>query len=111
MENLIYTAVVLGNLTENNASAPGAVAGVVHQLHTLDSTLTEMAAEEDRSGIDHTDATERLFEKAKELVASLPLSNKVELYYTDELGPDQNGRLRLEIPGTPWDGDAPLYFR
>lgn len=110
MENLIYTAVVLGNLAENNASAPGAIAAAVRKLHALDSKITEIAAEEDRSGIDHTDATERLFEQAGELVANLRLFNKAELYYTDELASGQKGRLRLEITGTPWDADAPLYF-
>jgi len=110
MENVLYTAVVLGNLLENNASAPGVAASAIKKLYEIDRQLAEMVAEEDRSGIDHTDASERLMVQAQALVGQLRLANKAELFFCDEQAPGQNGRLRLEIPGTPWDADAPLYF-
>ena len=110
MENALYTAVVLGNLLDNNASAPGVAASAIKKLYEIDRQLAEMAAEEDRSGIDHTDASERLMDQAQALLETLPLAHKAELFYSDEQAPEQSGRLRLEIPGTPWDADAPLYF-
>ena len=110
MENLIYTTAVLGTLIESTADAPGHLASVMRRLNKLDAKITEMVAEEDRSGIDHTEAVEQYLVQAEELVANLRLGAKVELYFTDELAEGQNGRLRLEIPNSAWDGASPLYL-
>lgn len=111
MTHLVHTAAVLGSLADDSHAATGKVSAVVCQLFEFDKQLIIFADEEDKSGIDHTDETEEILNKAEALVDGLDLACPVQLYFNDELPEGVSGRLRLEIPGTYWDLDAPLYFQ
>lgn len=111
MTHLVHTTAVLGHLSDDSAASLGKVVAVICQLFEFDKQLALFAEEEDKSGIDHTDESEDILNKAEALVDSLELGYPIELYYVDIQPEGVKGRLRLEIPGTYWDFDAPLYFQ
>lgn len=110
MSNVIYTAAVMGSLCNCGAEKPGIIASVLAKLVEIDAKLTRFAEEEDKSGIDHTAESEELLEMAAGAVERLDGILAVEVYYNDEIPQGAKGRLRLELPGTPWDSAAPLFL-
>jgi len=107
----ILTAVALGTICDDNFHHLMRIATALRELSEIDERLMRFAIEEDESGIDHTDETEDLFERAGQIIDDFPpLAAEVFLYYNDEVSEDSPGRIRLEIPGTPWDANQPLQF-
>lgn len=107
----ILTAVALGTICDDNFHHLMRIATALRELSEIDERLMRFAIEEDESGIDHTDETEDLFERAGQIIDDFPpLAAEIFLYYNDEVSEDSPGRIRLEIPGTPWDANQPLQF-
>lgn len=107
----IWAAAALGHLCDDQPHHLSRIATAVCQLVDIDERLMRLAIEEDQNGIDHTDETEDLFEHAGQIIEKLPpLDGEVFLYYNDEIDEESPGRIRLEIPGTPWDVNQPLQF-
>lgn len=107
----ILTAVALGKICDDNFHHLMRIATALRELSEIDERLMRFAIEEDESGIDHTDETEDLFQRAGQIIDDFPpLAGEIFLYYNDEVSEDSPGRIRLEIPGTPWDANQPLQF-
>jgi len=108
---LIKMSVALGSLSDGTPDAITRLAAAVSRFAELDKSLMTYAIDEDRSGIARTEETDAAFEEADRLIDGLPaLAAEVFLYYNDEVEDDASGRLRLEVPGTPWDCTNPLRF-
>ncbi len=110
MENIIYTAAVLGSLCSEGADKPGVVASVVKRLHDIDVKLTAYVRDEDKSGIDRTDCIDALMDVAKDLFDLLRLTTPGELVFSGAIAAEKTGCLVIEMPGTSWDTAAPLLL-
>lgn len=111
MENLIYAAVVLGNLCDENAGHVGIITKVLLALSEIDRKLIEFCSDEDKSGIDHTVETEEALAEVGKLSDKLTsFGLNVEVYFNDEVPQGEKSRLRIECPGTCWGADSPLYL-
>ena len=109
-KGLIYTAAVLGSLCSEGAHNPGIVATVVSKLAAFDQEITQLVAEEQRLGVEHADELKLLIDMSNENLRKLQLCKQVKLNFDKEVPKAGKGRMRLEIPGTPWDVDAPLLL-
>ncbi|MEX3984316.1 hypothetical protein AB4Y45_35755 [Paraburkholderia sp. EG287A] len=88
---------------------------VATKLYEYDVKLLQLAHDEVASGADHGSEIDSIVDEAGKLAAGLQHADAA-LYYNDELprhplnGSILGGRLRIELNGSPWDLDNPIYF-
>lgn len=105
LKEALHTAAVIGHHCDDRSV--NLVGGIVARLCEIDATLIQFADEEDEGLADRSVESNALLDEAGELMGKLDI--RAEVYYCDER-PEDGGRLRIEIPGTPYDGDGPLYL-
>ena len=111
MESIAYMAAVLGYLAgECNAHAPSVIAKAVLQLCELNALLHQHAVM--RGEGEMSELEKELLKQAQAEVEKLrDVGFTVDLRYNDVVPSGYPGsRLRLELPGTSWDADDPLYI-
>lgn len=112
MTSVMFCAVVLGNLADDNARNFSKIANALSRLKHLNDCLVELAGQdyERLNGGLSKEEEEMLATAQKHAEKIRDAGINVVLHYCDEPTSDEPSRLRLEIPGSDWGSDNPLYL-